>query len=146
MEVPAGLDALQQFAVLRVGQEALTNVLIHSGATAATVRLGRVGADVVLTVEDNGSAASTPSGLGSGGAGLRGMRERADAVGGHLVAGSTGRGWRVELVVPMRTPVTSEAVPTREPAVSHRAGGSGEAGAGRASRQTSTAQHVEGTR
>ncbi len=137
VEVPPGLDALQQFAVLRVCQEALTNVLIHSGATAATVRLGRVGSDVVLMVEDNGAAAPAPSGLGSGGAGLRGMRERADAVGGHLMAGSTGRGWRVDLVVPMRT------------TISHRAGGTGEADASRASRSTvaaTAAQHVAGTR
>lgn len=115
-EIPA-LTPLQDLAVLRVCQEALTNVLIHARADRADVTIHSEAAEdaVVLTVDDNGRTPSrrlvrtTNAGaLGSGGSGLRGMRERADSVHGHLRAGPTDQGWRVELRVPR--------VPSNDPA------------------------------
>ncbi len=106
ISVPSGLGAGQEFAVLRVCQEALTNVLIHSAARRVSVRIAASGPDAILTVEDDGSVSPEVShgshgdDLGSGGAGIRGMRERAEAAGGRLSAAPTGLGWKVELVVP----------------------------------------------
>lgn len=109
LQVPATLTSVEQFTVLRICQEALTNVLIHSGASAATVSLESDNSAVRLTVEDDGASASAiPQAggrallLGSGGSGLRGMRERADAVGGTVSAGPTEQGWRVRLTLPSR--------------------------------------------
>jgi signal transduction histidine kinase len=95
-------------AVLRVVQEALTNVRKHApGArVSVAVHAGRRPADeLVVRVEDCVSAAapsSVPDGLAaSGGAyGVQGMRERAQLLGGTLSAGATGEGWRVELRLP----------------------------------------------
>ncbi|MBE7160890.1 MAG: hypothetical protein INR72_06550 [Williamsia herbipolensis] len=122
--VPKGLSAVQEFAVLRVCQEALTNVLIHSEAATVDLSLGAVGTDVVLVVEDDGSAAvpgdvrpgavGRSGVVGSGGSGLRGMRERAEAAGGHVVAGPTERGWRVELVVPVPARTRDDAALVRQ--------------------------------
>jgi DNA-binding NarL/FixJ family response regulator/signal transduction histidine kinase len=108
IDVPVGLTALQEFAVLRVCQEALTNVLVHSHATSASVRLFMVDGDAVLTVEDDGAGemmSRTPPKVGQttgDGSGLRGMRERATAAGGFVTAGPSDAGWRVRLVVPLR--------------------------------------------
>ncbi|KQO64565.1 hypothetical protein ASF23_16435 [Curtobacterium sp. Leaf261] len=107
LAVPPGLSALQEFALLRVCQEALTNVLIHSDAATVHVALLPIADDVVLLVEDDGAIASglpvaerRAGAFGSGGAGIRGMQERAEAVGARLVAGPVLHGWRVELVMP----------------------------------------------
>ena len=61
------------------------------GAASLLVALGRPG-----EMLDGGRrlAAATP------GAGLRGMRERAESLGGHLDAGPTDDGWLVEAVLP----------------------------------------------
>jgi len=107
-------------AVVRVAQEALTNVLVHSAATTATLTLELAGGDLVLEVTDPGPArppAVAPTGLG--GSGLLHMRERATAAGGTVTAGTApGGGWRVWLVVPLdRTAATPPPAPARpEPA------------------------------
>ncbi len=105
-------------AVLRVAQEALTNV--HKHATGAGVSIAihageRADEDVVLLVEDhpNGERpVATPGALATsgGGFGLQGMRERAEVLGGTLNAGVAGDGWRVELHLPPQTTPTPPEV------------------------------------
>jgi signal transduction histidine kinase len=110
IDVPAGLTALQEFAVLRVCQEALTNVLVHSHATSASVRLLTADAAAVLTVDDDGAGETSRTPLsidgstGGDGSGIRGMRERAAAAGGVVTAGPSEAGWRVRLIVPCGEP------------------------------------------
>ena len=86
----------------RIVQEALTNVMRHVGPTAARVHVTRGTRNLVIEVEDDGGvapAALTGSGSGNG---LRGMRERAAAVGGTCEAGPrAGGGWRVTAVLPV---------------------------------------------
>jgi signal transduction histidine kinase len=45
--------------------------------------------------------------MSGGGYGLRGIAERVALLGGHVEAGPTAEGWRVEAVVPL-APVTEE--------------------------------------
>lgn len=94
-------------AVVRVAQEALTNVGKHAPGASVSVAL-RAGDladhDVVLVVEDHShEMARAPSPLAGtgGGYGVQGMRERAQALGGTLTAGALADGWRVELRVPV---------------------------------------------
>jgi signal transduction histidine kinase len=102
-------------AVLRVVQEALTNVRKHApGANVSvTVHAGRGPGEGVSVQVDDRPAADSPAprsnGLGAtgGGYGLQGMRERAQLLGGTLSAGATGEGWRVELRLP--APAAREA-------------------------------------
>jgi signal transduction histidine kinase len=87
-------------AVVRVAQEALTNVLVHSAATRTRLALEMVGERVVLEVSDPGPArvAVTPWRRGNG---LVHMCERAAACGGSLTAApDPGGGWAVRLEVP----------------------------------------------
>lgn len=96
--LPASVDA----TCFRIVQEALTNTLRHAGPTRARVHVSRTGDGAVrVEVEDDGGQAPAPlHGTGSGN-GLRGMRERAAALGGHLEAGPTGTGgWRVAARLP----------------------------------------------
>ncbi|MGA5304723.1 sensor histidine kinase [Nucisporomicrobium flavum] len=94
------IDAVRGMAVLRLTQEALTNVARHAGPAArARVRVAVAGGDVSWSVTDDGGgeAPGLPSG---GGHGLTGMRERVEVLGGRLTAGPSGNGWRVETVLP----------------------------------------------
>jgi signal transduction histidine kinase len=101
-------------AVLRVVQEALTNVRKHAPGAAVSVGVhAGTGPDeeIVVVVEDRPTAPSLGPGATSlatsgGGYGLEGMRERARGLGGTVPAGAAGKGWRVELRLP-----APEAVP-----------------------------------
>ena len=97
------LDASEEHHLLRIGLEALTNAIKHSGAKRITITL-RFRTDAVeLAVEDNGcgighGVPDSPGGL----FGLQGIRERVDKLGGvlHLDSGP-GSGTLLSVVVPM---------------------------------------------
>lgn len=94
--LPAAVDQ----AAFRIVQEALTNVVRHAGSAAAHVRLRRTEHALEVEVTDDGPA---PGHLKEGN-GIRGMRERASAVGGTvLVAPSAPRGLRVRAELPVPT-------------------------------------------
>lgn len=92
-------------AAYRIVQEALTNVRRHAGGGAsATVTIEYADRELQVTVDDNGSGASTVDGVSTvdGGSGIPGMRERAGALGGDLFAGPRpGGGFRVRARLPL---------------------------------------------
>jgi signal transduction histidine kinase len=77
-----------QFAAYRIAQEALTNVVRHAGATRAVVAVERLGDELVLTVDDDGSGVDGTE----EGSGILGMRERAALLGGSVELGRSPRG------------------------------------------------------
>jgi signal transduction histidine kinase len=90
----AGLEAV----VYRIVQEALTNALRHADASTVRVRVARDGEAVDVEVRDDGTGAGAAGGSGQG---LRGMRERAAAVGGTVEYGpAADGGWRVAARLP----------------------------------------------
>ncbi|GAA3528057.1 sensor histidine kinase [Aeromicrobium panaciterrae] len=95
------LSSSVELAALRIVQEAITNVVRHSGATAAVIELGYGLDALTVSVTDNG-AGITPS--GSDGTGIIGMRERAEALGGWLDVGpGPDGGTRVRASLPLRS-------------------------------------------
>lgn len=93
--LPPGTD----LAAFRIVQEALTNVVRHSGSRHARVHLDQEGGTLRLRIDDDGPAAHADAG-GSGN-GLVGMRERAAALGGTIEAGPRDEGgFRVLAVLP----------------------------------------------
>ncbi|WP_445194824.1 sensor histidine kinase [Streptomyces sp. CB02009] len=95
-DLPPGAD----LAAFRIVQEALTNVVRHSGSRTARVRIGYGSGHLDLMVDDDGPATGTEAG-GSGN-GLAGMRERAAALGGTIEAGARPNGgFRVHAVLPL---------------------------------------------
>jgi signal transduction histidine kinase len=92
-------------ACFRITQEALNNVARHAHAVNVSVQLEHFRERMLLTVMDDGigfdmanlrkSAAET--------VGLRGMEERALAVGGYLeVDSASGRGTRIRATFPLK--------------------------------------------
>ncbi len=108
LQLPPALPPLsqeQEITVFRIVQEALQNVQKHAQAGFVTVRLAVVEDALVVSIRDDGrgfALQQTEVTLLSG-AGLRGMRERAAAVGGELpVESAPGAGTTVRLVLPLR--------------------------------------------
>lgn len=91
------LTPTQSGALLRITQEALTNVRRHSTAQQARVVV-RLGSKTELEITDNGRALSASTGTGMG---LVGIRERVLALGGTVLAGPrTTQGFRVLVQLP----------------------------------------------
>ncbi|MFD9078519.1 sensor histidine kinase [Streptomyces erythrochromogenes] len=104
LPLPPGVD----LAAFRILQEALTNVMRHSGARTARILLGWRPRLLELCVDDDGPAAGGAS--DGSGSGLVGMRERAAALGGAVEAGSRpDGGFRVTATLPLQSAATGEA-------------------------------------
>lgn len=86
-------------AGFRIVQEAMTNILRHANASAATVRVTATSQALEIDVRDDGGGGGVD---GGGGHGLRGMKERAAALGGEVIAGpQPAGGWRVQARLPL---------------------------------------------
>jgi signal transduction histidine kinase len=86
-------------AIYRLVQEALTNIVKHSGADQVSITVRESNGNVSVDVGDNGSGFDVTS--ATGGFGLVGMRERAELAGGKLViASARGDGTTVSVVLP----------------------------------------------
>ncbi|MPZ95106.1 MAG: sensor histidine kinase [Propionibacteriales bacterium] len=78
-DVPSEVGAV----AYRILQESLTNVLRHADTRSADIRVRGEGANLLLDVTDSGRGGT----LNGDGSGIRGMRARAESVGGSLDAG-----------------------------------------------------------
>jgi signal transduction histidine kinase len=88
-------------AGFRIVQEAITNVMRHAAASHALVSLHVEGDALEIDVTDDGAGAAgaPPS---PGGHGVRGMGERATALGGEVNVGPCERGgWQVHARLPL---------------------------------------------
>jgi signal transduction histidine kinase len=82
----------------RVLQEALTNAARHAGGTSVRIRLAYAEDGLEVRISDTGRAVGRPVlavPVRGGGWGLRGMRERVEALRGELTAGPVGAGFEV---------------------------------------------------
>ncbi|WP_230394990.1 sensor histidine kinase [Plantactinospora alkalitolerans] len=96
------VDAEVGAAVVRIAQEALSNVVRHAPRARCTVELWETGDTIALRVRDSGAPGTTPVSPGTG-YGLHGMRERAAALGGAVAWGGTVEGgFEVEARLPAR--------------------------------------------
>jgi signal transduction histidine kinase len=94
---PRPLNAGVDLAAYRILQESITNVTRHAAAGKVGLTIGYGPAELRLEVLDDGRGTAR----GGGGEGIRGMRERARALGGDLTAGpAPGGGFRVRARLP----------------------------------------------
>jgi signal transduction histidine kinase len=112
---PGQLDPGAELAAYRVVQEALTNVVKHSrDVTSVVVQLIWTAESLNIGVVDDGRGKieqKANDNSGSGGQGLRGMRERVEAAGGSLEAGmQQDRGFQVIAEIPVRSDFVVEDV------------------------------------
>ena len=83
---PDGLALTTQITLYRCAQEALSNVLRHADATSVHVFNAVSSSGASITVADDGRGFDTT--VGSGGAGLKNMKERLSRLGGSLTIDS----------------------------------------------------------
>jgi signal transduction histidine kinase len=69
--------------VYRIAQQVLTNIADHAQAKDAQLTLKREGAQIELTVADDGCGFEQNTLDGSAKYGVRGIRERAEMIGGQ---------------------------------------------------------------
>jgi PAS domain S-box-containing protein len=95
-----------QLTLLRIVQEALTNVHRHASATCVSVKCRRVGKRLILLISDDGQAAEKSAGHQSGtpievGVGIPEMIARMQQLGGNLQIDSGPNGTSVRATVPV---------------------------------------------
>ena len=104
------LDEDAKLVLYRVIQEALSNVVRHSGASSVTVTVQVEGAFIVAVVVDDGNGFDHRAIAGQGSLGFVGMKERAASTGGTVrVTGRPGQGTRVRLSIPLTKGETLDA-------------------------------------
>jgi two-component system, NarL family, sensor kinase len=100
VEAPESLPTLPssvEVAAYRIAAEALTNVVRHSDAKLASVRLTTDDGTLKMIISDDG----TSNGPWSPGLGLTSIQLRASEVGGACEAGPTAEGGRVTAILPL---------------------------------------------
>ncbi len=97
-EEPDGLTPEVRLGMYRIVQEALHNVMRHSGADEALVRLESTDDLLRLTIRDNGSGFDPETQVRPTSLGLMSMRERAASIGATLtIISRTGGGTAIVL-------------------------------------------------
>ncbi|HKS77083.1 MAG TPA: sensor histidine kinase [Terriglobales bacterium] len=97
-----GLTPAQESVVALVIREAVTNVVRHAQAQHCRLSLAPQNGSCVLEIEDDGNGSFQPEGNG-----LRGMRERIEALGGTLVRNSQA-GTRLTIQFPIAHPAEGQ--------------------------------------
>ncbi|SDZ34315.1 hypothetical protein SAMN05518669_12916 [Variovorax sp. YR634] len=102
----SGIDTLelppsQSLDLMRFLQEALTNVLKHSASRRVDVTVARAGAELRLSVRDDGRGFAVEGTGEAGGAGLRSLRARARRLGAELQLQSRPGETQVALRMPL---------------------------------------------
>ncbi|HEY4370619.1 MAG TPA: ATP-binding protein [Burkholderiales bacterium] len=122
-DVPAldWLEPRNALHILRILQEAFTNVIKHTRAREICVTTGLVDDGIQVTVADNGPGFVLADGLKQGGRGLGNQLRRAEAIGARLAIRSDDEGTRFSLWLPLRmqsaaaasgaTPASAAATP-----------------------------------
>lgn len=91
-------------AVFRIAQELLTNIARHAKATEIRLILGIEESWLVLEIADNGLGMTDVAIAGRGQLGLKGVRERAELLGGTVdIASTAGQGTSVTVRLPLQS-------------------------------------------
>ncbi|MEO1065371.1 MAG: sensor histidine kinase [Actinomycetota bacterium] len=104
-DVSTQIDPAVELAAYRIVQESLTNVLRHAPGADVAIAVSAGPEELEVEIVDHGSSTRIGSGSDEGsGTGLLGLRERAESLGGTLVAGPTlDGGFRVHGRLPLET-------------------------------------------
>lgn len=113
---PFRINGDVELSLYRIAQSATGNIIKHSGADKATLRLIFNEAYIELSIEDNGRGFDVPddvSLLKKANFGLMGMQERADLVGAEFsVQTAPGGGTKISIKVPIEMKIDVERSPT----------------------------------
>lgn len=102
-------------ALLRIGQEAVTNTVKHADAHCIKMELDFTGPQIILEIRDDGKGfvPENSPGPNDGHFGLLGMSERAKRLGGRItVTSAPGKGTIIRVEIPVQPP---ETTPQQQP-------------------------------
>lgn len=102
-DIPAldWLDPKNSLHILRILQEAFTNIIKHANATEIWVATAADADKVMVTITDNGQGFAVAQALNSGGKGLSNQTRRAQAIGAEVKWASDDSGTRLTLLLPI---------------------------------------------
>jgi PAS domain S-box-containing protein len=101
-DIPGRIPKEVTLCLFRITQEALRNVVKHSGAAEAAVALSGSDGRIDLCISDSGAGFNPESAKGVAGLGLISMRERLRLVGGHLsIESEPSHGTRIRVSIPL---------------------------------------------
>jgi len=100
----AWLDPRNSLHVLRILQEAFTNIIKHANATEVRVATRCDAGVVQVTISDNGEGFDVEHALGKRGKGLSNQMRRAHAIGAAIAWDSSAGGTRLTLKLPLVRP------------------------------------------
>jgi PAS domain S-box-containing protein len=108
--VPASIPSDVSLCLFRVLQEALTNIVKHSGTRRAVVRLAGTGDTIEMTIRDFGQGLSAWSAVTNVGIGLLTMRERVAIVKGTFsISSPPDGGLEIDIRIPV-APATNRPI------------------------------------
>jgi signal transduction histidine kinase len=108
-----GMPPAAEIQVIRILQEALSNVRKHASASKVDVTFSRAGSTLTLVIEDDGSGFDMGRSNQGGWPhfGIQSMKERAAAIGGALgIESRPGTGTRLIVRMPLSTPYVEAVV------------------------------------
>jgi PAS domain S-box-containing protein len=107
--MPGNVPRDVTLCIFRIAQEALSNIVKHSGANEADVELSGEDPNFIeLSISDTGAGFDVDSMKAHGGLGLPSIRERARLVGGHLsIESQPSQGARINVRIPLSRPVVT---------------------------------------
>jgi PAS domain S-box-containing protein len=115
--VPEAIPEDVALCLYRIVQEALRNVIKHSGAEHAGVELSGAEDAICLRIADDGAGFDPGSARAGGGLGLVSMRERLRLINGTIAIDSAPfGGTRIEVCVPLSAPAPEEETLREQPA------------------------------
>ena len=110
VEIPGSIPAETALCLYRIAQEALQNVIKHSGADSAELKLIGSPDAISLQVCDDGAGFDPALTSGKEGLGLVSMRERLRPLGGDLaIVHRPAGGMQLDVRVPLAAPTTAKA-------------------------------------
>ena len=101
---PDNLDIEKRNAIVlfRIFQEAMTNIIRHSGADRAEIRISRFLSYIELSIKDNGKGIETAAVNDPKSFGLTGIRERVKNISGQFrITGEKGKGTLLVVRIPL---------------------------------------------
>ncbi len=94
------IDEKLQLTIYRIIQEQVSNILKHSEATAASIKLGKKKKDIVLTIADNGKGDTNSN--EKRGVGIINIKSRVALCNGTVtVATAPGKGYELKVLIPL---------------------------------------------
>ncbi|WPR77756.1 sensor histidine kinase [Algoriphagus sp. NG3] len=92
-----------RIALLRIIQEAITNILKHAKAQKVDILIYEESASLILTIKDNGKGLGSKKPTGGSSIGLQSIKRRVEAMDGEIEIASDTKGTEIAISIPLKS-------------------------------------------